>query len=124
MSSEMPAGIGVRKTIEGKDATKEDVFIDPMTKEVISKVADVDEAGKKVTDRQGNQVYQINDHWFVLNLKLKWKDALVPAGITSTPGGTAAVKAGQPTSTPSGGGKTSGKSAGGGSKSKTNAADF
>jgi type IV pilus assembly protein PilM len=121
ISAEMPAGIGVTKTIEGKDGTKEDLLIDPMTKEIISKVAALDEGGKKVTDRQGNQVYQINDHWFVLNLKLKWKDAPEPAVVRSTSGSTAAARADQSTSTPSGGDKMSGKSAGG---SKVKPADF
>ena len=122
ISAEMPVGIGVRKVIEGKDAVKEDVLIDPMTKEIISKVAAVDEGGKKITDKQGGPVYQINDHWFVLNLKLKWKDAPAPAVASKTSGSTAAVGADQPTSTPSGGGKMSGKSAGG--SKKVGAADF
>ena len=78
MSADMPEGIGVKKAVEGKDAAKADMLIDPMTKEVISKVEAVD-AGKKVTDRQGKAVYQTNDRWFVLNLKLKWKDAPKPA---------------------------------------------
>jgi hypothetical protein len=79
MSEEMPAGIGIRKEVVGKNVGGEDVLIDPMTKEVISKAAAVDEAGKKVTDKQGKAVYQTNDQWFVLNLKLKWKDAPKPS---------------------------------------------
>jgi type IV pilus assembly protein PilM len=58
----MPQGIGVRKTAEGKG----DVVIDPMTNEIICKVMDTDDGGKKVA--------KINDSWFVLNFKLKWKD--------------------------------------------------
>jgi type IV pilus assembly protein PilM len=78
LASEMPVGIGLRKAAETADAT--DILIDPMTKEVISKVEVVDEQGRKVKDRMGNPVYKTNDHWFVLNLKLKWKDA--PAAAT------------------------------------------
>ncbi len=114
MSAQMPVGIGAVKALEGKEGARVNVLIDPMTKEIISKVEAVDEAGKKVTDRQGNQVYQTNDHWFVLNLKLKWKDAPVLAGDTSTGGGTAEVSQ-QATS---GQERTSGRG------SKLDAADF
>ena len=76
LTGEIPAGIGVRKSIEQKGgATPEDVLVDPMTKEIISRVAVVDEGGKNAVDRHGNPIYQVNDHWFVLNFKLRWKDA-------------------------------------------------
>ena len=68
LSAEMPEGIGDRKGPAGKQGAE---LIDPMTKEVISKQA--------VVDAQGKKQYQVNDHWFVLNLKLKWKDAGVAA---------------------------------------------
>ncbi len=51
------------------------VLCDPMTKEVVSKVAELDEDGKPKTDRAGNVVYKDNDYWFVLNAKFIWKDA-------------------------------------------------
>jgi len=51
------------------------VLLDPMTKEVVSKVAERDEDGKVKTDRAGNIVYKDNDYWFVLNAKFLWKDA-------------------------------------------------
>ena len=76
LAASMPPGIGVIKTAESKDTIgMEQMLIDPMTKEVISRQVSVDETGRKITDRQGNPVYRTNDHWFTLNLKLKWKDA-------------------------------------------------
>jgi type IV pilus assembly protein PilM len=75
IGAQMPPGIGVIKMVDSKDTTGVRILIDPMTKEVISKQVRADETGKKETDRKGNPVYQANDHWFVLNLKLKWKDA-------------------------------------------------
>jgi type IV pilus assembly protein PilM len=63
LEAEIPPGIGVKKNIEGKG----DVIIDPMTNEIICKVTDTDDGGKKVT--------KVNDSWFVLNFKLRWKDA-------------------------------------------------
>jgi type IV pilus assembly protein PilM len=75
IGAQMPPGIGVIKAVEGKDTASGQILIDPMTKEVISRQVRVDETGKKETDRKGNPVYQTNDQWFVLNLKLKWKDA-------------------------------------------------
>ncbi|MHC4573192.1 MAG: type IV pilus assembly protein PilM [Planctomycetota bacterium] len=81
--AEMPLGIGVvdvratRVNVRnaGRDDSSEDVLIDPMTKEIISKVVEYDENGRKKLDRAGNVDYQINDHWFVLKFKLIWKDA-------------------------------------------------
>jgi len=56
--------------------SRETYFLrDPMTKEIVSKVAERDEDGKVKTDRAGNVVYKVNDHWFVLNAKFIWKDA-------------------------------------------------
>jgi hypothetical protein len=85
LSSDMPVGIGVRKAGDASDAA--DALIDPMTKEIISKTEVVDEAGKKVKDRTGNQVYKTNDHWFVLNMKLKWKNAPATATEAGAAGG-------------------------------------
>ena len=50
-------------------------MIDPMTKEIISKVAELDENGKDKIDRVGNVVYKANDHWFTVSVKFIWKDA-------------------------------------------------
>jgi hypothetical protein len=63
LAAAMPQGIGVRKVGEGNS----DVIIDPMTNEIICKVTNTDDGGKKVE--------KVNDSWFVLNFKLKWKDA-------------------------------------------------
>ncbi|MHC4103434.1 MAG: type IV pilus assembly protein PilM [Planctomycetota bacterium] len=77
----VPQGIGIRDTkfAKGKKADSKDfgeeVLIDPMTKEIISKVADLDEYGKEKIDRSGNVVYKVNDHWFRLDAKFVWKDA-------------------------------------------------
>jgi hypothetical protein len=79
LEAEMPPGTGARKVTEGINGEQIVELIDPMTKEVISKQAVADNAGKKVTDKQGKDVYQTNDQWFVLNLKLKWKGAPGPA---------------------------------------------
>lgn len=72
LGSDIPKGIGekIKRSQSG-----EEVLIDPMTKEVISKVAVLDEYGKKKLDRSGKPEEKVNDHWFVLNAKLKWKKA-------------------------------------------------
>jgi len=80
---EIPTGIGIEdirfekaaRPIAGEMAGGEQVLIDPMTKEVISKVSDLDEFGKPKLDRSGKPVYKVNDYWFILNTKFVWKDA-------------------------------------------------
>lgn len=54
------------------------VLIDPMTKEVISKVVELDEDGKEKLDTRGKPIYTVNDSWFILNVKFAWKDAPAP----------------------------------------------
>lgn len=87
MDSDMPAGIGVEKIIEDQtkkrrsggssrtssDSTKSErtVLIDPMTKEVICKVAELDEYGREKFEN-GKVVYNTNDHWFRINAKFLW----------------------------------------------------
>jgi type IV pilus assembly protein PilM len=80
IEAEMPAGIGLAdvrfgKSQRGRAESGEQILIDPMTKEIISKVTELDEQGRKKTDRFGNVVYKVNDHWFVLNVKLVLKGA-------------------------------------------------
>jgi len=81
LDAEIPAGIGfgdVRFEKTKKAKSKEGgelVLIDPMTKEIISKVAELDEDGREKIDRSGNVVYKANDHWFTLSVKFTWKDA-------------------------------------------------
>ena len=84
LDAQMPSGIGVEdfretKLIQpGQSESIEWILIDPMTKETISKVAVLDEDGKPVLYR-GREVYEVNDHWFVLNVKFIWRD--VPESI-------------------------------------------
>ena len=70
----MPAGIGVEETLNGAQ-NEEKVLVDPMTNEVISKVAALNPDGSKKIDRSGKTVYENNDHWFKLNIKFLWKNA-------------------------------------------------
>jgi hypothetical protein len=63
LAAAMPQGIGVRKAGEGNN----EVIIDPMTNEIICKFTDTDDSSKKVV--------KVNDSWFVLNFKLRWKDS-------------------------------------------------
>ena len=88
---EMPVGTGiegirsngskireVESTESGGLALAEDeeqVLIDPMTKEIISRLAKLDEDGKEMYDNRGQVEYENNDYWFVLNVKFVWKDA-------------------------------------------------
>ncbi len=51
------------------------VLVDPLTDEVISKVPRRDSLGVPVTDKEGKTVYEVNDHWFVLRAKFRWKEA-------------------------------------------------
>ena len=97
LAAEIPAGIGVRKNVEGK----EEVLIDPMTNEIISKTTN---AGKTA---------KVNDSWFVLNFKLKWKDTKdtnepPPSEGVAPPGAPpgASPGAGQPAPPPGGGRKS------------------
>ncbi len=53
----------------------ERILIDPMTKEVISKLAKYNEDGTRIINDAGNITYETNDYWFVLKAKLLWLDA-------------------------------------------------
>jgi hypothetical protein len=80
---EMPPGIGAEeiKLTKTPGATPieaaggEAILIDPMTKEVISREAELDEFGKPKLDRSGKPLYKVNDYWFILSVKFVWKDA-------------------------------------------------
>lgn len=76
---EMPDGIGLKERKKGKGRnTSELVLVDPMTKEIISKTAKLDDDGKKIIDYvTGDVIYEVNDHWFELDVKFIWKDAPV-----------------------------------------------
>ena len=82
LNAEIPPGIGfmeVGPVRSGREKGTEQVLIDPMTKEVINKVVELDEDGKEKHDRYGNAVYKTNDHWFRLDIKFVWKEALKEA---------------------------------------------
>jgi type IV pilus assembly protein PilM len=79
LNAEIPLGIGfmeVGPVSRGREKSTEGVLIDPMTKEVINKVVELDEDGKEKHDRYGNAVYETNDHWFRLDIKFVRKEAL------------------------------------------------
>jgi hypothetical protein len=48
------------------------VLIDPMTKEIISKIRKLDPTGAPLSVR-GMPDYQINDRWFELSMKFAWR---------------------------------------------------
>lgn len=79
LESEMPVGIGLKEDVSVEKTRSnergESVLVDPMTREIISKVPELDEKGRNVTDRSGKIVYKSNDHWFRLDVKFAWKDA-------------------------------------------------
>jgi len=89
LAAEIPPGIGVKKTIEGKG----DVIIDPMTNEIICKVTNTDDGSKKVE--------KVNDSWFVLNFKLRWKDAPVAPVVEEGGGSPEAAPSASPPPPPS-----------------------
>ncbi len=109
VTAEMPPGIGQRKTGDGGQM----VLVDPMTRETISREAAVDESGRKLTDTQGSSQQKGNDRWFVMNFKLRWKEAPVPAANLGAPGAgaTTSGSAAQPAASggrsksPTGGGE-------------------
>lgn len=68
----------------GADLRAVTVLIDPMTKEVISKVAELDEDGRLKLDGSGKPIYKVNDSWFILNVKFAWKDAPKPPAAASS----------------------------------------
>jgi hypothetical protein len=118
LAIQMPAGIGIRDvrykpTPPGstQEESAEWVLIDPMTKELISKIAEWEENGRPKLYR-GQQVYTVNDHWFVLNVKFVWRDApesvkaVAPTflGMPGMLGRPGMVRPAAPQSPPSGGG--------------------
>ena len=80
---EIPAGIGVTdikykpmppgSTKQGEGW--EYILIDPMTDETISRVKEWEENGRPKLDSRGAQIVTVNDHWFVLKVKFKWRVA-------------------------------------------------
>ncbi|MHC4702364.1 MAG: type IV pilus assembly protein PilM, partial [Planctomycetota bacterium] len=81
IEEQMPGGIGVQEvrynTASGAPEPGDPgvwVLVDPLTKEIMNEVNVLDEKGEPVY-YQGKEVKKVHDHWFVLNLKFKWRDA-------------------------------------------------
>jgi len=98
-AEQMPAGIGVLDIrfknkpglgFGGELGTK--VLIDPMTKEPISKVPKFDDEGNVVYDNLNKVVYEVNDHWFVLQFKIVWEDASDSGAANTASSGTVGTK--------------------------------
>jgi type IV pilus assembly protein PilM len=87
------------------------LLVDPMTKETINRVPVLDDDGKQVL-YQGKPVYQVNDHWFELNVKFVWKDAPEPPEqpTTSLYGGRMTPTTSRPSTTPKSSGSSSRRS--------------
>ncbi len=84
--ADMPAGTGVPDVIPDERTGAlggggssvsggTQILIDPMTSEIISTVPVLDEYGEPKLDRKNTQIQQVNDSWFILNLKFVWKNA-------------------------------------------------
>ncbi|MFH1716017.1 MAG: type IV pilus assembly protein PilM, partial [Planctomycetota bacterium] len=112
----VPDGIGEWKDVTPMTATTATnaprsptdavwVLVDPMTKEVINKVLELNENGKPRI-YQGKEVSKVNDHWFVLNAKFIWKDAPEPPvqqSMSPFGGMSPSPSASRPASSPSSG---------------------
>ena len=53
----------------------ETVLVDPLTKEEISKIFNLDDKGRKKYDAFGQPIYIERDRWFRIKAKFIWKDA-------------------------------------------------
>ena len=90
-----PAGIGAQE-FWSMVAPRDDfldsdapVLVDPMTKEIISRIPKPDDQGKPRPDI-GLDDYEVNDHWFILRLKFSWEDSPAEVSKGSAVGGSAA----------------------------------
>ncbi|MGD2095036.1 MAG: type IV pilus assembly protein PilM [Phycisphaerales bacterium] len=87
---EMPSGIGVMEyrykpttsTTTSSADSGEWIYIDPMTKETISKITEWDSEGRPRL-YNGQPVYTVNDKWFILKIKFLWRDA--PESVKEAP---------------------------------------
>ena len=122
LRARMPGAIGTQqfrfvqgKGIEGR-RVGERILTDPMTQEIISKVTVFDDNGRLKLDPTGKALYEVKDHWFVLNIKFAWNDApKAPEeqkqgsgglqAAASTPAPTTVGRAGQGTQTHTDGSK-------------------
>ena len=87
LSAEKPIqGIGVLDILQRnkisqnrKQETAEEILVDPLTKEIISKISILDQNGREIlSPTTGQTAYQVNDHWFIPNLKIVWRNAPEP----------------------------------------------
>ena len=97
----MPAGIGIpqiklrgsadeqqSETVRGgrgradtsERVTSEQVLVDPLTKEEMSKTFDLDEKGRKKYDTFAQPVFIERDRWFRIKAKFLWKDIVQSQG--------------------------------------------
>jgi hypothetical protein len=82
----MPVGVGVyeQPMVRMGGSQEERKLVDPLTREVINSQPALNEYGRPVLDRLGRPVLKENDHWYVLKLKLIWRDAPAEAESSSS----------------------------------------
>ena len=102
LEEELPGGIGVQEArYYDEEGTPESrrrenaywVILDPLTKEIMNEQIRVDEKGRPLPPFLGKPVTKVNDHWFLLKLKFRWKHApegpapavMSPYGMPSSP---------------------------------------
>jgi hypothetical protein len=74
IEQEMPPGIGITKEMTlSEPKGPEQVLVDPLTHEIISREPEYDKKGNVVM-RNGEQVYEVHDKWFKLDVKFVWEE--------------------------------------------------
>ncbi len=102
----MPRGIGVPRAPEagtGVQNPNEQVLVDPMTQEVISRVRVAREGARSTLARAARETVEDNDWWFVLKFKLAWKDAPAVAAPAMDAAAAASTYGQPPQAAPAGG---------------------
>ncbi len=84
LDEELPGGIGVQEARydnteetepgRGQAQTGYWVVVDPLTKEIMNEQPILDEKGRPRM-YMDKPVTKVNDHWFLLKIKFKWRDA-------------------------------------------------
>jgi len=90
VATEMPLGIGEELSTAGLGHSSRRgsvILVDPMTKEIISKVPKLRPTGEPLLVR-AKPVFQVNDHWFVLKMKFTWQATQSDADIAAAPVGS------------------------------------
>lgn len=93
LEGSIPAGVGILKTVTRAEKAKatdgerairsgqsdvvyeEEVLIDPLTGEEISKTYVLDEDSRKIYNNFDKAEYNVNDHWFRIKAKFLWKES-------------------------------------------------